>query len=151
MVSNQNEKRRTKMDEKAITVKELKTAGDVLGKHTRDLLNQNLDIKQRIAYFESLRDAVAVAVRVASEDLANSEKLKAEQERLTVENASLERTRKALSEDTNKVKTEWQAQTVKLESVRQDVAALESKAEGLRVFIERAEHTRQVLAELGTH
>ena len=43
------------MNEKRLTHKEI---ADILGPHTRDLVNQNIALQTRIAAFEQLRDAV---------------------------------------------------------------------------------------------
>jgi len=87
------------MTDKTIGVKELKDAAEILGTHTRDLLNANIDLKNRIAYFERLRDAVATASQVVSEGLMANEKATAELERIQSETATAQKKLSAVQKD----------------------------------------------------
>jgi len=120
------------MEKEPVTAKELKEAAEILGTHTRDLLNSNINLKNQISYFERLRDAVVTASRVINEDLTSNEKLRAEAESLKNEIAGLEKTAKLLREDASKAKKDWQAETVKLEegATTSCFAAISSRSGG---------------------
>jgi len=136
------------MEKEPVTAKELKEAAEILGTHTRDLLNSNINLKNQISYFERLRDAVVTASRVINEDLTSNEKLRAEAESLKNEIAGLEKTAKLLREDASKAKKDWQAETVKLEEVRQQVASLQSQVEAADVQIARGQEAARLLASI---
>jgi hypothetical protein len=133
------------------TVKELKEALTVLGPHVRDRLNAAVGLQQEVASLERVRDALSVAHRVAAEDSTGKEKALADNERLTKENADLERTAKQLRSDTAKAKELWREAQEQLGATRQELADLQGEIEAAKAIIARGQEAQRILASLASH
>jgi len=133
------------------TAKELKEALDVVGPLSRDRLNAAIGLKNEIARLERVRDALAIAVRLADETSTSKEKAVSEYERLTKEIADLEKTAYTLCADTANAKALWKTAQEDLATARQELAQLQEQAEAARAIIQRGEETQRILASLATH
>ena len=134
--------------EKEMTVKQI---GDVLGKHTRDLVNENQGLQNRIAYFEQLRDAVQEAVKIAGDTGATRDKLGADVQRLTLQKTDLERGIRSLNESMTADKDRARVAREAAEQAEQCLAGLQDQIDAANAHIARGVEAQRVLASLSSH
>ena len=133
------------------TAKELKEALNIVAPLTRDRLNAAVGLKQEIASLERVRDALAVAHRLAVEDSASNEKTASTHAHLTEEISGLEKTAKQLRADTAETKKLWQSAQEQLGATRKELAQLEEQVAAAKAVIARGEETQKILASLASH
>jgi chromosome segregation ATPase len=115
----------------------------------RDLRNKFIGWKAEMDQANRRETVFSEGVQALKEELASRAPLEEDVNRLKAENANLATTNRALQEETQRFKREWQAEQVKLEAVRQELAVLKGEIEAARAYIAKGEEAHRILSSLG--
>jgi chromosome segregation ATPase len=133
---------------KKLTVREI---ADILGPYSRDLVNQNYQIANRIRASEELRDAINEAVKIAGDTGVLKDKLEADIARMTQQKSDMERGIKKLNDDLLAAKERTRAANEEAQAAEQKLAALQGDIESATAHISRGQEAQRILASLANH